>query len=83
LLEFFSRDYVIGPLQQRFKHQKRVVFDVQWDATLIEAPGYAIDFEWSETEPDWLVSRLVQAVSPGGREEALQHNTLPRRPQFC
>jgi hypothetical protein len=52
LLEFFSRDYVIGPLQQRFKHQKRVVFDVQWDATLIQTPGYAINFERSETEPD-------------------------------
>jgi hypothetical protein len=76
LLEFFSRDYVIGPLQQRFQHQKRVVFDVQWDAALIEAPGDAIDFERSETEPDWLVSRFVQAVSPGGREEVAQHNTL-------
>jgi hypothetical protein len=61
LLEFFSRDYVIGPLQQRFQHQKRVVFDVQWHATLIEASSYAIDFERSETEPDWLVSRLAQS----------------------
>jgi hypothetical protein len=75
LPEFFSRDYLIGPLQQRFKHQKRVVFDVQWDATLIEAPGYAIDFERSETESDWLVSRvLVQAIPPRGRKGA-QHTT--------
>jgi hypothetical protein len=77
LPEFFSRDYLIGPLQQRFKHQKRVVFDVQRHATLIEAPGDAIDFEWSETEPDWLVSRvLAQAIPPrGGRALSIPHAT--------
>jgi hypothetical protein len=82
LLEFFSRDDVIGTFQQRDQHLKRMVFNVQQDAALIEPAFEAVHFERPKTEPGWLVARLVQAVSPKVTREADQHNTLRRRPQF-
>ena len=76
LLEFFSCDEIIRAFQQSCQYLKRVVFKVQRDATLIKASLYPINLERSKTEPDWLVSRLVQAVSPRACEGVAQHSTL-------
>jgi hypothetical protein len=83
LPELFARDYLTGPLQQRCEHQERVVFHVQGDAPLIELPFCAVEFEDSETDPGWFISRcLVQMTTAKRRVFSLARSSEDQQGRF-